>query len=183
MGQETFDRRCKLVDLRRALKISVKTSVVKEDLQWLAEAAEGCGKILELGSFHGRSTLAMLDSSKAHVWCVDCWRYPGKVTEKDYHIFLANTASVKGRITVLKMTTNEAFGRLSKDFFDMIFIDANHSYKTVRDDIINYLPLLKVGGLICGHDYNKNWPGVVKAVNELFKSPRKGGKALWWIRR
>jgi predicted O-methyltransferase YrrM len=114
---------------------------------------------------------------------VDSWRYPGKVTEKDYHTFLRNIACVKDRVTILKMLTQEAVPQLPENFFDLIFIDADHSYKWVKSDIINFAPKVKPGGLLCGHDYNKNWPGVVKAVNELLTAPQKGGKALWWTRR
>lgn len=178
------------VNLRLALKIPA--GCPPRDLYWLAEQARNCRKILELGVLHGRSVRAMLDNSGARVWCVDSWRGPGasipggprgrRATEEDYQIFLANIADVKHRVIIFRMTTDEAYRRLSRDFFDMIFIDANHSYEAVRADIINYLPVLKKGGLMCGHDYNKNWPGVVRAVNELIKNPQKAGKALWWTR-
>lgn len=175
-----------MIDLRRALAISVKTSVDEEDLLWLARAAQNCGAILELGSFHGRTALAMLDSSRAHLWCVDAWHcpgFPGYFTEKDYQIFLKNTDCVRDRITVLKMLTQDAAGQLPADFFDLVFIDADHRYEGIKFDIVHYAPKVKPGGLLCGHDYNKNWPGVVQAVRELLTAPQAGGKALWWTRR
>lgn len=49
--------------------------------------------------------------------------------------------------------------------FDSIFIDACHEYAECRADIEAWLPLLKPGGIIAGHDY---WPahvGVMDAVN------------------
>lgn len=51
---------------------------------------------------------------------------------------------------------------------DFVFIDADHSYKSVRDDIGLWLPKIKEGGLIAGHDYGGTYRGVAKAVNERF---------------
>jgi predicted O-methyltransferase YrrM len=49
--------------------------------------------------------------------------------------------------------------------FDAVFIDASHEYEDVRLDIFAWLPLVKPGGVICGHDID--WPGVYRAVKEL----------------
>jgi predicted O-methyltransferase YrrM len=51
--------------------------------------------------------------------------------------------------------------------FDVIYIDADHSYDSVIKDMKLYLPKIKNGGFLCGHDYDSiGWPGVVKAVDE-----------------
>lgn len=54
----------------------------------------------------------------------------------------------------LKFTSDDAFQFLKTQFFDLIYIDGLHTYEQVCKDIDNYLPLLKPGGLITGHDYN-----------------------------
>ena len=41
----------------------------------------------------------------------------------------------------------------SENYFDWIYIDANHSYEEVLKDLHYYLPLMKSGGFICGDDY------------------------------
>lgn len=65
----------------------------------------------------------------------------------------------------------DSFDR-AKDFednsIDFLFIDANHEYPYVSKDIAAYLPKMKKGGVISGHDYNLSHPGVIKAVNEAF---------------
>lgn len=50
---------------------------------------------------------------------------------------------------------------------DIIYIDASHEYEPVKQDIFSYWQLLKTGGTMIGDDYLKNWPGVMKAVDEL----------------
>lgn len=82
------------------------------------------------------------------------------------------------------------------DFFDFIYIDACHFYNSVRADLKSFLPKLKSGGLMCGHDYTKGpgW-GVIKAVDEFildyncewvgelpWKISRKSGTD-WAVRR
>tara|TARA_Y100000389_G_scaffold181177_1_gene196567 strand:- start:1164 stop:1733 length:570 start_codon:yes stop_codon:yes gene_type:complete len=49
---------------------------------------------------------------------------------------------------------------------DFIYIDAEHTYESVKRDLELYLPKLKRGGTIGGHDYHEVWPGVCKAIDE-----------------
>ena len=62
------------------------------------------------------------------------------------------------------------------DKYDLIFIDGDHSYDGVRNDILSWFPKIKIGGFICGHDFDPdlempegNIFGVNKAVTEIFK--------------
>lgn len=48
----------------------------------------------------------------------------------------------------------------------MIFIDARRDYKSVLNDINLWLPKVKVGGTLSGHDHSINYFGVIEAVNE-----------------
>jgi len=52
--------------------------------------------------------------------------------------------------------------------FDLVFIDGLHTYEAVKTDAVNSLRLLKQGGVIFFHDYSGGYPGVRKAVDELF---------------
>lgn len=53
---------------------------------------------------------------------------------------------------------------------DLVFIDGNHTYEGCKADILGWLPILKKGGILAIHDYNKTekeYPGVNDSVNEL----------------
>jgi len=58
------------------------------------------------------------------------------------------------------------------EHFDFVFIDAGHDYASATADIQGWLPKVKRGGILAGHDYAKGsdgawtWPGVVQAVQE-----------------
>ena len=62
--------------------------------------------------------------------------------------------------------SNDAISDISEDL-DFVYIDGNHEYEFVKDDISNYYPLLKEGGILAGHDYNESAPGLVRAVDEF----------------
>jgi len=75
-----------------------------------------------------------------------------------------------------KEKSSEACKRFPDNFFDLIYIDADHSYDGVKNDILSWLPKIKIGGFICGHDFDPdlempegNIFGVNKAVTEIFK--------------
>jgi hypothetical protein len=89
--------------------------------------------------------------------------------EKLYEMFLNNITPVKEAVRTVHWMKSVEAAKLYKDkSLDVVFIDANHSYESVRDDIEAWLPKVKMGGIIAGHDYTLNWPGVLQAVNEKF---------------
>lgn len=52
--------------------------------------------------------------------------------------------------------------------YDLIFIDANHTYEYVKKDFHNYKRFLNEGGVIAFHDIDcPDWPGINKFWNEL----------------
>jgi hypothetical protein len=62
---------------------------------------------------------------------------------------------------------------------DIIYIDAGHEYESVKADIEAYLSVLNEGGMIFGDDYNDNWAGVKRAVNETFGETKNVTGIVW----
>jgi len=50
---------------------------------------------------------------------------------------------------------------------DFVYIDANHSYDAVKRDLELWVPKIRPGGVIGGHDFSPEFPGVRQAVQEL----------------
>jgi len=142
-----------------------------EELTWLYWVAQEMDSIVEIGSWKGRSTDALLAGCKGTVWAVD--HFKGSKTEVEMEreaakedickIFLGNVGHHKN-LKLLKMDSLEAAKKFEDKSIDMVFIDGGHEYKEAKIDIETWLP--KVKKLLCGHDcYNK---GVKCAVKELF---------------
>jgi predicted O-methyltransferase YrrM len=62
---------------------------------------------------------------------------------------------------------------------DFVFLDDDHQYRETKELILAYLPKIKVGGTIAGHDFTITWPGVIRAVNEVFGRNRRIRKNCW----
>jgi hypothetical protein len=74
----------------------------------------------------------------------------------------------------------------SDGHFDLVFIDGDHSFEGVREDIEAWWPKVRKGGWIGGHDYLKtgNFPGVHKAVDMSFgDNVELDEDSTWWVRK
>jgi len=167
------------------------------ELLWLAQQASTRHRIVEIGSWKGRSTRAMADNLPvgAVLYAVDTWGGSNNSLQQDelaknppnwlFEQFCENMSDdllgvPELRVRPLRMTSAEAARCLSVEApFDMIFIDAEHNYQDVKADIRLWLPLLSENGLLCGHDYVASWPGVVRAVDELFPKRRRHCQSIW----
>lgn len=59
-------------------------------------------------------------------------------------------------VEIRNMTSLEASKLYEDKMFDLIFIDADHQFNSVLEDILAWKPKVKQGGIICGHDYLKS---------------------------
>lgn len=85
--------------------------------------------------------------------------------------------------TLLRMSSREAAASAPNDF-DLVFIDGNHEYTQVKEDILCWLPKVKTGGILAGHDYDPSIPifdGVKRAVDEVFGNQLMLGKDRVWL--
>lgn len=77
------------------------------------------------------------------------------------------------RRNVVRKRSMEAVSDFQDESLDFVFVDANHKYEYVKEDVNSWWPKIKPGGLLVGHDYNGNmerkhklW-GVKRAVDEF----------------
>jgi len=57
------------------------------------------------------------------------------------------------RSIVWRMTSEQAASTMPDNTLDFCYLDADHRYEAVKQDIELWLPKVKLGGIICGHDY------------------------------
>ncbi len=130
------------------------------------------GTMVELGCYKGRSLCSVADiitERKINVFAVDTWHYAvdalAEFNEnlKRFGFPLNNTQMIR-----MKEHSIAAAGKFGDKTIDLVFIDTPHDYPTVIADLRAWLPKVKPGGIIAGHDFAPLWPGVAKALNEMF---------------
>jgi hypothetical protein len=75
-----------------------------------------------------------------------------------------------GTVVVVRSASNGIVGSFGDGSLDWIYIDGNHLYEFVKQDLELYFPKVKAGGFIAGDDFEcEGWwgDGVRRAVNEF----------------
>lgn len=165
---------------------------------WLRMPKDG-GHICEVGVNRGHNArnVAFL-CPEAKMTLVDGWgkHLPSYTNRSDangglplaeyqrrYEEAMRLTANVKDR-TVIRELSTEGAKQVEDKSCDIVYIDADHTYEAVKQDIETWLPKVKDGGWLGGHDYiqRRDW-GVIKAVNEAFgRNIELGAASTWWHR-
>jgi len=162
----------------------------REELEWLSQAAKSARSIVEIGCWKGRSTKVLLEASDGFVHAIDHFKGTDKTgdfwsgvmaKEQDVYSQFQKNVGHYPNLRVHKMSSTDASMFFQDGELDMVFIDGDHTYKGVKEDIATWLPKVKKGGVICGHDYTSGWDGVIKAVDENFNEVEVVGSI--WIKK
>lgn len=188
-----------------AVKQAVGVSMMsKAELRWVAEQASEMEVIVEVGSWRGGTT-KLLASQGGKVYAIDncegVWFAPmDREALAEYGLdrnlpmgsnqhfrlddlfraYLAEELDA-GKVIVNRKLSMEAAKDYPDGFADMVLIDADHEYESVREDIRAWMPKVRKGGFLCGHDYSEPNEGVVKAVDELIQGVRNPVDSIWAI--
>jgi predicted O-methyltransferase YrrM len=186
----------------------------KEDARNLKTLLANVGDeptIVELGAWCGQSSLVLGSAAlrkDGHVFSIDTFDGAGSFLEeyaKTHNIlevFIKNMKSAD-----LLDTVHPVVGRsveVAKSFTDMsidvLFVDADHRYSSVKADLEAWLPKVKLEGRVIGYDWdgpdwleehieedcaeykgNKGYHhGVVKAVKEAMPDYKTLGRFWYW---
>ena len=85
-----------------------------------------------------------------------------------YRAFMECMEPLQKHFWTISGESSAMAARIEDGTVDFCFIDANHTRPSIDNDIKAWLPKMKPGGIIAGHDYNEPWTGVIEAVNEAF---------------
>lgn len=135
----------------------------------LADLARG-KRVLEIGSFRGRSTVCMAQTADSVV-CVD--PFDGRATSKPgdtFQEFSDNIAryNVADRVLAYRGTSSIVSPKLQTGSFDLVFIDGAHDYDSLTVDIGIAERVLAPGGLIAFHDYRRPIDRDVTATVDIY---------------
>lgn len=141
------------------------------------------GKIVEVGSMHGRSAYCLATSSPTStIYCFDYWPSNMVKTADDIiranslDLFLKNTEDCKNIIPNKIIWPNAA--TWDGEPIDLFFLDASHVNPNDWECIEYWLPKIKSGGIICGHDYYTTEYGGIIHYPDVVENARRLEKIL-----
>ena len=160
------------------------------------------GMVAEIGVAAGEHALLMKQISKPNrLYLIDPWvgknnpNYAGSpamqlITDAGVDILEEGEFDLTTHlddVVAMKEYSVEASRKFPNEFFDYVYIDADHSYEAVKEAIKHWYPKIKMGGYIAGHDYRHGGKsklaagyGVVQAVHEFIDKNRlELGPASW----
>lgn len=154
------------------LSVSVTVSFEGKRKQFLKHLIEqnNFKTMIEVGIDTGKTTFFLLDNiPDLTIYAVD----------KDINKFYTDDVKerYRERLIPLQGLSHIVADKIKDSIADLIFIDADHSYESVKKDIEKYSPKLKIGGLLTGHDID--YPGVNRAVTEVIKNFDVGPNYVW----
>ncbi len=144
---------------------------------------------------HAREMLTYLNIKK--LFLVDPWQKYNEYREKKLgnqleEAYLDSKKLLKefddGRVVWLKGFSVDIAKTIEDNSLDFVYIDGNHSYEFIKKDIEAWVPKLKQGGFIGGHDFDSNVNkitlegveyGVKKAVTEYCKKHNIHFESRW----
>ncbi len=171
-------------------------------------------RMLEIGSWCGDSTIVLgqvARNNNGRLFCVDWWKGSPETDlancaqQRDvFEVFWRRMKreGLTDTVVPIRTSSDVAAQVLRQRRFDLVFIDGDHRYEQVRRDIANYGPMLKPGGILCGHDcegwvqeydndllrtgkdcdyYQNLHCGVILAVGEAFEDVSINC-AIWSVR-
>lgn len=119
----------------------------------------GC-EIGVLNGYNLYNILSQVENIKK-VYAIDPW-----VEYQDWNNYITNSSiqnskknafeilnDFNKKVCIIEKFSHEAYYEIEDDELDFIFIDGNHSYKAVLEDLNNFYKKIKSGGIISGHDF------------------------------
>tara|TARA_R110000796_G_scaffold241064_1_gene362349 strand:+ start:1709 stop:2362 length:654 start_codon:yes stop_codon:yes gene_type:complete len=130
--------------------------------------------MVEIGSFSGVSSELFAIHCK-NIYCVDKWEPYSDIQEaaklQEAERRFDNILTVYKNIHKLKMSSEKGSEQFQDCSLDFVYIDASHDYDNVKKDIENWLPKIKSGGIIAGHDYYESQPGFYPGISAPYGAP------------
>lgn len=137
-----------------------------------------CNQIIaEIGVLGGDFSELLLKKSK-FLYLIDLynandWEWAKRFNSSSHYDYVRNKFLKNQNVRLIKGNSYEVLDRFQNDYFDVIYVDGDHSYDVVKKDLQVAYKKLKKGGLLWINDYTmydhhtKSIYGVQKATNEI----------------
>ena len=166
-------------------------------------AERGMRRGAEIGVRQGAFALELCRAiPNLELLCIDPWRYyptnPRQPSQdrQDANYRIAIERLAPYRVRLLRASSMEAVAEVPPATLDFVYIDGNHGYEYVREDLQAWSPRVRFEGIVSGDDYDA--PGVRRALHEYVtrhgivdwnviderrRRNRKGQvfRSWWWV--
>jgi predicted O-methyltransferase YrrM len=112
----------------------------------------------EIGVRKGKySRLICQGNPNLHLICIDPWapignKYPQEKQDRIYQECLKNLEGFN--VTIIRKTSMDAVREIPHESLDFVYIDADHQFDYVMEDIIHWSRRVRSGGIIACHDFH-----------------------------
>jgi len=173
----------------------VKDGQIRPMTSFLKKNTEGPLVGAEVGVWEGMNAKNILENLNIKLlYLVDPWKryriYTGRLFGQEamnrrYQLTMNRVKPWFDKIEVIRQKSVQGSHYVQNGSLDFCYIDGRHIYRCLKQDIKFWLPKIKKGGYLGGHDYYSATPGVITAVDQMVK---KHGFKLhqedmdWWIK-
>jgi cephalosporin hydroxylase len=120
-------------------------------------------RVVEVGVNIGQFSSLILEACPLELYLVDCWEqqnlnnYENDILYNSNHTeaykYVCSKFYHMKNIKIIKDYSLKAVQNFPDKYFDIVYLDANHSKESVYQDLIAWTPKIKSGGFMSGHDY------------------------------
>lgn len=144
-------------------------------------------RVAEIGVYKGQMASEVIRNSNLNLYVL----VDPEPKSEFYNFLKSSYNKINPRILFMRMFSNEAVAIIPDESLDLVFIDANHSYENVKEDIEIWKSKIRKGGILSGHDYeHRMFKGVKEAVDDSLENfnlePDDIGEnpevKCWWIK-
>lgn len=140
----------------------------RDILPQLFETLKLKNKGVEVGSYKGFYANQILKGWTGKLFLIDIWRpmnisvYNDSSNQFNYEKIITeccqNIKNNEDRCFMIRSDSQNAVELFEDESLDFVYIDANHKYEYVKQDISLWYPKVRKGGILAGHDYcNMDW--------------------------
>jgi len=144
------------------IKNEITLDETREDAIVRILNASGAKVGVEIGVFKGGFSKAILQGWEGKLYMIDPWRPLGdeyldssnhKLHATAYSDTMNSIKGLEDRAIMIRALSSQAVELFADNSLDYVYIDGNHAYDWVKEDLELWWPKLKSGGLMAGHDY------------------------------
>lgn len=182
-------------NVRRKWGVGLSVAAERPSLNFVKKKFGGKQLVgVEIGTLEGENAEYILKNLNIKkLYLIDPWldyeeygSYSDGGQRKNLNKFYLKTLKrirkFKDKTVLIRKFSSDALGDV-KDRLDFVYIDGNHDYKFVKEDMQNYYKKLKKGGVLAGHDIPR--ADVSKAFCEFVAEIKNSQPYMehrdWWL--